>query len=58
MASEVPFVFEPNSSKGGPIQYTGTCQVRAVKIGGEPGTELESAFSFPVVGEPSVTGYA
>lgn len=47
-----PFVFEPvNGGK----KYTGTVRVRAIKIGGDVKKKNTSDFSFPMIGEPTLT---
>lgn len=50
------FTLELDSSAASPITYSGTCQIRAVEIGGEAGEELVSDFAFPVLGEPVRAG--
>lgn len=47
--TEVPFVWTPNTNKA--VTYSGTCQIRAVEIGGDVATQNTSDFTFPVVGE-------
>jgi len=49
----VPFTWTPNDT-GAPT-YTGTVRVRAVTIGGEVATRLNSDASWPVIGEPTTT---
>ena len=49
-AQEVPFTWVPNTDIG--VSYAGTCQVRAVEIGGDVGVQITTDFEFPVKGEP------
>lgn len=51
--SNVAFDWTPNTAIG--VSYSGTCQVRAVEIGGDIGVQTTSDFEFPVVGEPTRT---
>ncbi len=44
----VVFDWTPNTA--GAISYTGSCQVRAVEIGGDVGVQTTTDFEFPVVG--------
>jgi hypothetical protein len=50
---EVPFTFKPNNDVS--KTYTGTCRIRAVKIGGDVKKKNTSDFSFPCVGKPKIT---
>lgn len=54
---EVAFEWVPNTSYGTttPLEYSGTCQVRAVEIGGDVAVQTTTDFEFPVVGELSRT---
>lgn len=49
---EVDFKWVPNSNVGSttPLDYSGTCQVRAVEIGGDVSVQNTTDFEFPVVG--------
>lgn len=52
---EKPFTWVPNTNYGGTtkVQYSGTVQIRAVEIGGEPGKQITTEFALPVKGEPT-----
>lgn len=52
--AEKPFTWTPNTNYGGAtkVQYSGTVQVRAVEIGGEPGKQITTEFTMPVKGDP------
>lgn len=52
----VAFTWTPSTSVG--ISYAGNCVVKAVEIGGAPGEQLTTSWSFPVVGTLSRTGDA
>lgn len=45
----VDFTWTPNTAKG--VKYAGKCQIQAVEIGGDVGSQNTSDFTFPVVGE-------
>ena len=45
----VAFDWEPNTAIG--VSYSGSCQVRAVEIGGDVAVQTTTDFEFPVVGE-------
>lgn len=45
----VAFEFVPNTDIG--VKYAGSCQVRAVEIGGDIATRITTDFEFPVVGD-------
>jgi hypothetical protein len=49
----VPFDWHPNTSLLPDVSYSGSCQVRAVEIGGDVGVQNTTDFSFPVVGDLS-----
>lgn len=49
----VAFEWAPNTTHG--VTYSGSCQVRAVEIGGDVGVQNTTDFSFPVVGDLSRT---
>lgn len=46
----VDFEFTPNTTLG--VKFTGSCQVRALEIGGEVGAVLKAGFELPVKGQP------
>jgi len=46
---EVAFTWIPNTDIG--VEYAGTCQVRAVEIGGDVAAQTTTDFEFPVVGD-------
>jgi hypothetical protein len=46
--AEVPFSFVPNTADG--VEFTGTCKVRAIEIGGDAKVRNKSSFEFPVSG--------
>jgi len=48
--STVTFDWTPSTSKT--TSYSGSCQVRAVEIGGPAGEQLTTSFEFPVIGTP------
>lgn len=50
--NEVSFTWTPNTTYGTttPAAYSGVCQIRAVEIGGDIGTQITTDFEFPVVG--------
>lgn len=54
---EVAFEWVPNTSYGAvtPLMYKGTCQVRAVEIGGDVAVQVTTDWEFPVVGAISRT---
>ena len=43
------FTWTPSTSVG--VQYSGSCQVRAVEIGGDVAVQATTDFEFPVVGD-------
>lgn len=45
----VTFDWEPNTVIG--VSYSGSCQVRAVEIGGDIAVQTTTDFEFPVVGD-------
>jgi hypothetical protein len=45
----VAFTWVPNTDIG--VEYSGSCQVRAVEIGGDVAVQTTTDFEFPVVGE-------
>ena len=45
----VTFEWVPNTNLG--VTYSGSCQVRAVEIGGDVGSQNTTDFEFPVVGD-------
>jgi hypothetical protein len=45
----VSFQWAPSTATG--VTYSGSCQVRAVEIGGDVGVQTTTDFEFPVVGE-------
>ena len=45
----LPFEWVPNTAIG--VEYSGSCQVRAVEIGGDVAVQTTTDFEFPVVGE-------
>lgn len=49
----VAFAWAPAGATG--PSYAGTCKVRAVAIGGDVNTRLDTSVSFPVEGEPDPT---
>lgn len=49
----VTFDWVPNSNYG--VTYSGSCQIRAVQIGGDIKVQATTDFSFPVIGEPTRT---
>jgi hypothetical protein len=49
--STVSFTWNPNTSYTPDVAYSGSCQVRAVEIGGDVGVQQTTDFSFPVVGD-------
>jgi hypothetical protein len=51
----VAFDWHPNTSLTPDVTYSGSCQVRAVEIGGDVGVQNTTDFSFPVVGDLSRT---
>lgn len=46
----VPFRFVPNSEQG--TEFSGTCKIRPIEIGGDAKTKPTSDFEFPVIGDP------
>jgi hypothetical protein len=48
--SVVAFEWTPNTVHG--VVYSGDCQIRAVEIGGDVGTQNVTDFEFPVQGQP------
>jgi len=48
--AEVAFVWVPRND--GTVQYTGTCQVVPVEVGGDVATQITTDFEFAVIGEP------
>lgn len=57
---EVLWEWTPNTNYGSvtQVKYTGTCQVRAVEIGGDVGSQITTDFEFPVVGSITRTDAA
>jgi hypothetical protein len=51
--TEVPFTWEPSGATG--PTYAGTCQIRAVEVGGDVATQLTTEAEFPIVGVPTRT---
>jgi hypothetical protein len=49
--STVAFEWVPNSTLTPVVTYAGSCQVRAVEIGGDVAVQNTTDFSFPVVGD-------
>ena len=49
----VSFTWHPNTSLTPDVTYSGSCQVRAVEIGGAVGEQNTADFEFPVVGDLS-----
>lgn len=49
----VTFDWEPNNSYGEvtDLKYSGSCQIRAVEIGGDVAVQITTDFEFPVVGD-------
>lgn len=45
----VTFQWLPSTASG--VTYSGSCQVRAVEIGGDVGVQTTTDFEFPVVGD-------
>lgn len=45
----VAFTWVPNTDIG--VEYSGSCQVRAVEIGGDVAVQTTTDFEFPVVGD-------
>lgn len=54
---EMPFIFTPLNGKGNQ-QYSGTCIIMPVEVGGDPDKTNESEFEFPVIGKPTLTATA
>jgi outer membrane receptor for ferric coprogen and ferric-rhodotorulic acid len=48
---EVTFAFEPSTSAG--VEYSGTCQVRPIQIGGDVNVQSVVSFEFPLTGTPT-----
>jgi hypothetical protein len=48
--ASVEFVFVPNTAAG--ASWSGTCQVRAIEIGGKVSEQSVVTFEFPLVGLP------
>ena len=49
--TEVPFTWAPQGATAGPT-YSGTCQIRAVEVGGDVATQLTTEAEFPIIGTP------
>ena len=49
--SEVAFVFTPDTAAG--TNFSGTCQIRPVEIGGNVAEQVTVPFAFPLKGDPS-----
>lgn len=51
----VTFEWVPNTTLTPAVTFSGSCQVRAVEIGGDVGSQNTTDFSFPVVGDVTRT---
>lgn len=49
--STVTFTWTPNTALTAVVEFSGSCQVRAVEFGGDVGVQNTTDFSFPVVGD-------
>ena len=47
---QVTFAFEPSTAAG--IEFSGTCQVRPIQIGGDVNVQSVVSFEFPLTGAP------
>ena len=48
---QVTFTFTPLTSSG--VDYSGTCQVRPIQIGGDVNAQSIVSFEFPLTGNPT-----
>lgn len=51
--TSVTFTFTPSTADG--IDYTGTCQIRPMEIGGDVASQSVVSFEFPVIGDVTRT---